>query len=29
MPKAAAEAGVVDEVVSLDRIADEILSALP
>jgi two-component system chemotaxis response regulator CheB len=29
MPKAAAEAGVVDEVVSLDRIADEILSAIP
>ena len=29
MPKAAAEAGVVDDVVSLDRIADEILAAIP
>jgi two-component system chemotaxis response regulator CheB len=29
MPKAAAEAGVVDDVVSLDRMADEILAAIP
>jgi two-component system chemotaxis response regulator CheB len=29
MPKAAAEAGVVDDVVSLDRMADEILTAIP
>ena len=29
MPKAAADAGVVDEVVPLDRIADEILAAIP
>jgi two-component system chemotaxis response regulator CheB len=29
MPKAASEAGVVDDVVSLHRIADEILAAIP
>lgn len=29
MPKAAADAGVVDEVLPLDRIADEILAAIP
>jgi two-component system chemotaxis response regulator CheB len=29
MPKAAVEAGVVDEVVPLDRMADEILAAIP
>jgi len=29
MPKAAAEAGVVDDVISLDRMADEILTAIP
>jgi two-component system chemotaxis response regulator CheB len=29
MPKAAAEAGVVDDVVPLDRMADEILAAIP
>jgi len=29
MPKAAVEAGVVDEVIPLDRMADEILAAIP